>query len=58
VNDGNAEQRLDIDVVRVWLERIPEENHEVHATLDDACAVPDGNDVTDAFGDDRISRSA
>ena len=35
VDDGDAQQRLDVDVVRVRLERIPEEDHEVDAALGD-----------------------
>ena len=35
VDDGDAQQRLDVDVVRVRLQRIPEEDHEVDPALSD-----------------------
>jgi hypothetical protein len=34
VDHGNTKQRLDVDVVRVRLQRIPEENHEIDSPLD------------------------
>ena len=38
VDDGNAQQRLDVDVVGLGLERVPEEDDEVDALFDNACA--------------------
>jgi len=38
VDDGNPQQRLDVDVVRLRLERIPEEDHEIDPSFHDARA--------------------
>src|SRR5688572_17009091 len=38
VDNGNAQQRLDIDVVWMGLQRIPEEDDEIDSPLDDARA--------------------
>ena len=35
VDDRDPQQRLDVDVVRVRLERVPEEDHEVDPALGD-----------------------
>src|SRR4051794_8702211 len=36
VDDGDAEEGLDVDVVRLRLERIPEEDHEIDAAFGNA----------------------
>src|SRR5918992_2021635 len=38
VDDRDAEQRLHVDIMRMWLERIPEEDHEVDLPFDNTRA--------------------
>jgi hypothetical protein len=38
VHNRDPQQRFDVHVVRLRLERIPEKDHEIDATVDDGCA--------------------